>query len=377
VKESSLSTGRFLFVGFPGAELTDEVKKELTHLNPGGIILFERNVEETEQLEELIIALQELLPETLFLIDAEGGRVDRLREVLGPTTSSERLALHSPTLAYEAGRWLGHGLSMFNIHVNLAPSVDLDRGEVNNALDGRYLGSDPDEIVERARAFLHGLAAAGVGGCIKHFPGLGGATEDTHQDHAPVYLPLEELERDLQPFRELAREAGAVMVGHASYPAYDPESQPASLSTPILQGLLREELRFKGVAFSDDLEMAAFEDLGEVDELGEAAFALGCDGLLVCHTPEKAIKLAERLEAPYLEQRRAEADERFEAYRGLLASNRYRDPQLGGLDRTSLGPDLEEVQRRIAAVKAAGDMDPDEVGGPLKPLHVEDGEVEA
>lgn len=356
-----LDTGRFFFVGFPGTELDRETREVLLRLRPGGIILFDRNLDDVEQLTHLIRDLREMLPQALFTVDAEGGKVDRLKKVLGPSVAGEALARHSASLAYESGRWLGHGLALFGIDLDLAPTVDLDRGEKHNALDGRYLGRTPEEVTERARAFLHGLASAGVGGCLKHFPGLGGASEDTHLDHAPVYLPRSELVTDLQPFIELGREAGAVMVSHASYPAYDHEPRPATLSGPILQGLLRDEVGFDGLAMSDDLEMKAFEKLGDAQDLAEAAFVLGCDVLLVCHHPELALEMAEGLAERAPEARQQEAAERLERYRTRLETHRLRDPQRGGLDRHTPGPDLAQVQERIAAVKAAGEREAEEV----------------
>jgi beta-N-acetylhexosaminidase len=345
--------GRFLLAGFPEARLTKATVRWLERLQPGGVILFERNVKDADQLVELTGAIRQLLPDALLAIDMEGGRVDRLKKVLGPAVSPAALARHSPSLALEAGRWIGHGLRLFDLDLDLAPTVDLDRGQTGNALDDRYLGGTPQAVEERARAFLRGLAEAGVGGCLKHFPGLGGAARDTHFEGARVELSAAELEVDLAPFRRLMGEVGVVMVGHAVYPAYDPE-HPASLSPAILGTLLRRELGFAGLVLSDDLEMKAFLDLGAPAERAELSFARGCDALLVCHTPDLAVEIARRLEAPALEPRRREAAERLARYRDRVREDRA----LGGYRLADLGrrpPGLAEVRQRLREVHGAAD----------------------
>ena len=117
-------------------------------------------------------------------------------------------------------------------------------------------------MIARGRAFLRGLHAAGVGGCLKHFPGLGGAGEDTHFRGSEIELGKRGLERDLEPFRALLPLAGAVLISHAIYPALDASGRPATLAPAIATGLLRRGLRFRGVALSDDLEMKALAHLG-------------------------------------------------------------------------------------------------------------------
>jgi beta-N-acetylhexosaminidase len=265
--------------------------------------------------------------------------VDTLAAVTGGAPSPSELATGSPSLAYETGRWLGHGLAIFNIGLALAPVVDLDRGEENNALDGRYLGSDPEAVTARARAFLRGLHTAGVGGCLKHFPGLGPSRGDTHFETGLVEGEAEELAPDLEPFARLADLAGAVMVAHAVFPGLDPERRPASLSRPIASLLLRGRLGFSGVAVADDLEMLALEPWGGLAERSEAALVAGCDLLPVCHTLEAVPAVLERLERPELAGRLAEARERLAGYRRALR-------ELAPVE----SPDLETVQAGLAEV---------------------------
>lgn len=341
-----------LMVGIPGKSLDGDTRSALEALQPGALVLQPENIDEdVEDFVELLNELREVLPNALFAVDAEGGRVDTLAAVTGGAPAPSELAAGSPSLAYETGRWLGHALAIFNVGLALAPVVDLDRGEENNALDGRYLGSDPEAVTVRARAFLRGLHTAGVGGCLKHFPGLGGATDDTHHMGSAVYLPKKDLETDLRPFRELAEVAGAVMVGHAHYPTWDRDGLPATLSPTLLGTLLRKDVGFGGLVISDDLEMKALDDWGDVPERAASALLAGCDVLLVCHSLEAAAAAAERLDADDLVERREEAAARLASFRENLASLAVRHEQ-ERLDAGVIrGYDFEEVVEKLESLR--------------------------
>lgn len=341
-----------LMVGIPGRSLDGETRDKLAELSPGALLVRPENVDDdVEDFVELINELHELLPDALFAVDAEGGRVDSLAAVTGGAPAPSQLAAGSPSLAFETGRWLGHAVAIFDIELALGPVVDLDRGEENNALDGRYLGPDPEAVIARARAFLRGLHTAGVGGCLKHFPGLGGATDDTQLMGSTVYLPKKELERDLVPFRELAEVAGAVMVGHANYPAYDRDGLPATLSPKLLDDLLRGELGFAGVVISDDLAMKALESWGDMPERAAAACAAGCDLMIVCHDLDAAAASAERLGADDLAERREVAGARLAGLREDLKSLAVRHEQ-ERLDAGVIrGYDFDEVVDKLAVLR--------------------------
>lgn len=333
--------GRFVWVGVPEAKLSEAVARDLERLSPGGVILFERNVETADRLRELVGEIRKAVPGVLLAVDFEGGRVNRFRKLVGDAVPARDLVDRSPQHAYEAGRWIGHAVRHFDVDVDFAPVVDLDRGRKDNALDDRYFGSTPSRVIEQAGAFLRGLAVAGVRGCLKHFPGLGEATADTHVEGAPIELSRKELDADLEPFRDLADEAGAIMVGHASYPGLDPEDRPATISPPILQDLLRQEMGFDGLAISDDLDMKAFGDGSEVLDRAETSFALGCDVLLVCNDLDKALDVAARLGSPALEARRREATRRLNAYRDDRPGRPRPEPTLAeireGLESVRMG----------------------------------------
>jgi beta-N-acetylhexosaminidase len=322
-REAVREGARLLVVGVQGTSLTDEERRLLADLRPGGVIVLPRNVgASAEELSALVAELRATVPAALLCVDAEGGRVDRLRRVVAPAPAAAELALRPAVAAGAAGAWIGRALRLFDFDVDFAPVVDLDYGLADNALDRRYLGSLPQAVIPRARAFLRGLHAAGVAGCLKHFPGLGAARADTHREGTVIERSRAELALDLAPFAALAPAAGAVMASHGAYPALDPERRPATLSPPIATALLREELGFRGVLFSDDLEMGALEPWGGVAERPAAALAAGCDALALCHTLAAAGEAAQRLASPRLAVRRAEALARLGAYREHLAGLR-------------------------------------------------------
>jgi beta-N-acetylhexosaminidase len=340
-----------VFVGIPGLELDKASAEILAAHQPGGVVLFKRNVKDEEQLNELVTALRRLLPEAVLAIDAEGGRVDRLQDVVGPAPAASFLATKSPSYALQAGNWVAQSLRLFDLDVDFAPVVDLDRGQVDNALDGRYLGRTPKEVIPRAQAFLRGLHSGGAGGCVKHFPGLGGAGEDTHYHMSAVYLPEEELRPDLEPFAALSRLAGAVMVGHALYPAYDRSMRPATLSPEVIGGILRGRLGFGGLAFSDDMEMQALDEWGDLPERCQAAFAAGCDVLLVCHTLEALPEVVERIAHPGLAERMAAANHRLDTYRQRLITLRSAREYVDFMRNNTQGERLERVRQALAQLQ--------------------------
>jgi beta-N-acetylhexosaminidase len=350
-----MRSGALLAVGLSGKSLGGDERRRLEALQPGALLLRPRNVDDVDQVTELVAELRRVLPEVVLAVDAEPGRVNTLEPLTGGAPAPAALAAGSASLAYETGRWLGHAVALFDIDLDLAPVVDLDRGEEGNALDGRTLGRDAEAVTGRARALLRGLQTAGVGGCLKHFPGLGGATEDTHARGSAVYLPRKDLEQDLQPFRELGELAGVVMVGHANYPAFDRDGRPATVSPVLLDEVLRREVGFGGVVLSDDLGMKALDGWGTIPERAEAAFTAGCDLLLVGEDLAAAEAAAERLGVSELAERRALAGERLARLRDSLRSLAVRHEQERLDAGVMRGFDLEEVVEKLGVLRESAE----------------------
>lgn len=335
--------GRLLVLGIPGPGLEATEREVLTTVRPGGVILFGRNVVSVEQLRDLAAALRETAPDALLFVDAEGGRVDRFREILGRAPSARSLAEWPSRRAEQAGRWIGHAVRALGLDATCAPVVDLDHGIAGNALDDRCLGADPHAVTTRARAFLRGLHGAGAGGCVKHFPGLGRAPADTHHRPAEIAASRTTLAEDLEPFRALAGKAGAVMVSHAVYPAYDREGRPATLSPPVVEGLLRTELGFDGWAVSDDLDMHALAPWGDIADRAVRCILAGIDAPAICHSWRDAPRVVERLRQEVSPKRIRESVQRWTAYR-----DRLRELQAG---ERSYG--VEIIRRRLAGLREA------------------------
>jgi len=305
-------TARLFAVGLEGPRLSAGERGILSAAPPWGVILFRRNMESLAALERLVGDLRGLGIDHL-LLDQEGGPVDRLRDLVAPAPALRRLADSGG--ARRAGLATGAMLARLGFDVDLAPVVDRAvPGAGSLVLGERCASEDPREIVRAAGDFLDGLNARGVGGCLKHFPGLGRATLDTHAALPIVPRdPVEEI-RDLEPFRMLMDRAGAVMVSHAA----GPDGTPGSLSPEVATRWLRGGLRFEGATFSDDLEMGALAGFGDLPERCVRASAAGCDLLLVCRRIEEYPACVGAVERGVPATRRNEAAARVGAYAARL-----------------------------------------------------------
>lgn len=292
-QDSQDAMGQCLMVGIPHATLDSETRAILSDLQPGGIILFRRNYTDPATLQALCADLHALAPENPLLIalDAEGGRVHRLSPPfthfppalqIGQTGSSQ--------LAYEVGVALGQELRSVGIDIDFAPVLDVYSNPDNTVIGDRAFSSDPQRVAEFGCALAAGLRAVGVLPCGKHFPGHGATVVDSHDD-----LPYDERDRatleevDLTPFQAaIVQDIELLMTAHVVYPAFDPQ-QPASLSSIIMNDLLRRRLGFQGVIVSDDLEMGAIVRSSSVEAAAVRALSAGADLLLVCQSLEHAL----------------------------------------------------------------------------------------
>jgi beta-N-acetylhexosaminidase len=338
---------RLFGVGLSGPVFEAKERAIMEERPPGAVILFRRNIETADELSRLVGDVRALPGSPLLFVDQEGGPVDRLRDLAGPFPSFHAAARSG--LARRAGELAGRACALLGFDVNLAPVVDRRLPGAGEAVLGeRAAAADPEEIIAAGRAFLDGLHAHGVGGCLKHFPGLGRGRFDTHFDLPLLPDERPELEEDLRPFRALQELAGAVMVSHA---ASENKPIPSSLSREIATHLLREALGFEGAAFSDDLEMGALARFGGLPERSAAAANAGCDLVFVCSRIEEYPACVEAVERAVRQERRDEALRRVETYRERLNALRLAAPSPEG-SLEVLSAEVAEL-RALIAVRSA------------------------
>lgn len=268
----------------------------LRRFRPSGLTLFRRNIPEsghtlpTELCHFLRQNFSDQDQEFMIAIDQEGGRVRRLAEPFPDPGPAMLIAQELPEAdqkqqIFNWGKKVGAELVRAGIQINFAPCVDVFCSPGHTSIGDRSYSTDPEKVTLRAGAFMHGLHKGGVLSCLKHFPGQGAARSDTHLESCEADIPVDTLfQRDLIPFRKLLQFSPMVMLSHCIYPALD--TKEASLSGPVIQGLLRKKLGFQGVVVTDDMTMNAISqkntDQGEliVESLTQGAdLALVCKGL--------------------------------------------------------------------------------------------------
>ncbi len=278
--------GQILFVGFDGVSLTPDLRGFLREVRPGGIILFRRNIETAAQTVRLIADLKACLdPPPLLAVDEEGGRVSRLSGIAPTLPPGARLAaMEDPAQVRALAAALGRVVASLGFDIDFAPVLDLCAPETDNGIGDRSFGTDPRRAAAYAAAYLEGLAEAGVAGCLKHFPGLGPTSCDSHLELPTVRKPERTfLDEDLLPYRLLRGHAPIVMVAHGHYPFLCGEDPVAATLVPAVStDLLRREIGYEGLAMADDLEMKAVSARVPWDVLAPRAVAAGCDMVLVC-----------------------------------------------------------------------------------------------
>jgi beta-N-acetylhexosaminidase len=291
--------GQLFYIGLPGTTLDEETRSLIHHVQPGGVIVFGRNVATPDQLRALLDGVRELLPiEPLCGIDQEGGLVDRLRRICTPMPSARTIRQHGDLAAARAlGRITGEVLRILGFNMNFAPVMSImtdERDLLSNGLYSRSFGRSPGEVLGYTTVYMRGLQGTGCLGCLKHFPGIGAGEVDTHDEMAVVHLSHDDLiAQDLAPYIELFQREDdrvrAVMVSHGGFPNVDIRKglagghlEPASLSQAISTKLLRKELGYRHLVLTDDLEMGAIAKHYKIEEAVLRAFKAGQDMFLIC-----------------------------------------------------------------------------------------------
>jgi len=296
--------GQFLFIGLPGTELDAEARALVEEIKPGGVIIFGRNVAGPEQLRSLLDSVRAVVPTPpLCGIDQEGGLVDRLRRIFTPMPAARTIRQHGDLASARAlGRITGEVLRMLGFNINFAPVMSImteDRDLLSNGLYSRSFGRSPGEVLGYTTVYMRGLQGTGCLGCLKHFPGIGAGEVDSHEEMPVVRLSHDDLiAQDLAPYIELFQRRDdrvrCVMISHGGFPNVDIKEEmtggllePASLNYNIVTKLLRQELGYKHLVVTDDLEMGAISRHCEIEDAAVRAALAGEDMLLICATPDK------------------------------------------------------------------------------------------
>ena len=297
-----------MIIGFDGTEVTPKVSSLLSRVQPAGVILFARNIQNAEQTWRLLRDCQKQVSSPLFTcVDLEGGAVDRFRDALGPTpAAAEVFAADDLRLYRKHGQIIGGNCRAMGFNVDFAPVLDLAFEESRTVMGTRAVSADPHETIVYGREFLAGLESAGVLGCGKHFPGLGEGKLDSHHELPVIDKTLKKMwEEDLLPYRILRRQLPMVMVSHAAYPKVTRNAAPASLSERWITGILRRRIGYKNLILSDDLEMGGVQSAAPVGEAAVQFVRAGGDVCLVCHREDHVVQTYEAL------ARAAEREKRF------------------------------------------------------------------
>jgi len=285
--------GQLILVGVPGPELDSESARLFKKIQPGGFILFGRNIQSPAQLRKLIDDLRDLSDvEPIITIDQEGGRVSRLKLVGNEPPNAQQLRdTDSLDLIRRHGDITGRLLRIFGFNMDLCPVLDISfDDDADNSLRGRCYGRTVEEVIRKAGAFNDGLRATGILSCGKHFPGYSNAGLDPHHELPRLERSREEMEeQELAVFRAFGKTVDSMMIGHIAISGLDEINRPASLSPVIIRELLRKEMGFDGLVMTDDLDMGAILNHYGFDETMRLGIEAGNDMLMICHRVDMAL----------------------------------------------------------------------------------------
>jgi beta-N-acetylhexosaminidase len=331
-KDQIFDAGRLIMAGLPGPTLDESTIKLIQDLKICNFILFRRNIQTPLQLKRLCRDLAAVcnkfrLPAPLIAIDQEGGSVARLPPPFSQFADARLISQtdNPEESARNFARTCARELCSVGITMNLAPVLDVCPVGQGCVMERRCLSENPAEVATLGAIIINEMQNNGVAACAKHFPGLGHVTKDPHQDMPLVNKKSEDLfKEDLIPFkRAMLAEVAAIMTSHTMYLGLDPR-HPATLSSAILTGLLREKLAYRGLIITDDLEMGAIENNQPVATAALEAFMAGADLLLICQEQAKVTEACRRLQEAYCsgmfsEQRIAASLSRIDAVRNRFA----------------------------------------------------------
>ncbi|MDA8903493.1 beta-N-acetylhexosaminidase [Porticoccaceae bacterium] len=290
-----------LMLDLAGTELTAEEQQILQSPQVGGVILFARNIQSREQVTALNAQIRQASANLLIAVDQEGGRVQRLRDGFTPLPPMQLLADSvvqnsevGVQLVRDTGWLMASEVLACGFDISFAPVLDVDR-DTSSIISDRAFSDQPEMVITLAQAFIEGMNEAGMAATGKHFPGHGGIVADSHLEAPVDHRSWQQLlDHDLKPFVALSKQLAGVMPAHITFPAVDPDS--VGFSGFWLQQVLRQQLGFDGVIFSDDLSMKGADVAGGYIDKAQLALNAGCDMILVCNCPEGAREVLQMME---------------------------------------------------------------------------------
>jgi beta-N-acetylhexosaminidase len=338
--------GQLVVAGVEGTELSALERAWMKLIQPAGIILFRRNIEEPAQVVNLLREVAGTSSAPQFrCIDLEGGLVDRLRDLIAPMPSPAAVFATGKRANFlRHGRLIGREARALGFNTTFAPVLDLALPVSASVMQSRVVSPDPQQVLAYAEAFLAGLNGEQILGCGKHFPGLGGGTLDSHQAMPVIKRSWSELwNNDLAVFRTLARQLPMIMVAHASYPLVKGK-EPASISPYWISTVLKKKIGFAGLVISDDMEMGGILTQTSIEEAAVQAIAAGTDVIEICKDPSLVLRAYEAL--------LAEA-ERSSAFRRRIEATARR---VLAMKRRKLSPVRPRVATASAIAKLRGEV---------------------
>lgn len=343
--------GQMLMIYDYSKEMNDKLETEIKEVQPGGFIVFGPNFTDYDKTKELIANISSLteIP-MLIAVDEEGGKVQRLKSLknVNVTDIPDMTTLGktgSENLAYEVGKIIGTEVSTLGINTVFGPVLDV--GPKNSSLSDRLISSDKNIVKKLGVKIGEGIESVNVLPVYKHFPGIGNSTIDSHLDLPLIKATKDELfENELVSFKEAIKSGSSmIMVGHAAYPNVTGSNIPASLSSVIINDILRGELGFKGVVVSDALNMKAVTNNYSEKEIYEMAINAGCDILLMPKEPKKTVKIIKEL----INENKVTLKQIDESVERILYLKYFKINDFEILDKSYLG--TEESKKIVEEIK--------------------------
>ncbi len=294
-----------IIVSIEGKKLSEDDWYTLRHDAIGGVILFSENYEDREQLMELVRSIKKVKsPELIVCVDQEGGRVQRFRQGFYKLPSFNELGKvydrkkeEGLRASFLAAQVTALELMDVGIDFSFSPVIDIDHG-LSNIIGDRSFHSIPKIVTELSDSYINGLKSIGMKAVVKHFPGHGGVTLDSHIEKPIDERSLDDLDNDLMPFQSIFKnDVSAIMTAHICFPNID--SSMVTFSEYWLNDLLRQKFQFQGLVFSDDLSMGAAEEMGLMEERINLALSSGCDVVICSHMKDQMNLITESVQSNY------------------------------------------------------------------------------